>query len=357
MSGVNSGIIGGIIAVALLGVLAPVTKKLYYRWNACRHSGYDRTLNAKEAAWLSDNARRLSAEKSNQKYPNWTLFLWSGTLPVMFGMGLFCGLLFLTHKALLKPIDPAAYSWLRVDIGPSIVLAVFLGIFVAAIAMIILAKFSKTLRDYLTYKYGWGYMSPKARGEREIYEELEHQIRKRQLSSDDKYNADHFSNLIFERTSPAWKKWTGAIFSLTVVFLVFDTQYAIDVYEDKISVSPYFSLSTHVYPLTDIKEIYRECTLGSSDGQEHPYLSYSLQMTDGREINLFSLEGKGDTPHLDTIEGILPKLENVKFQPTKIDTAPVIKLDPSKEQCVRFIQKAYDPNTSRRIVTLFDLST
>ena len=356
MAGVSSGIIGGAIAVALLGVLAPVTKKLYYRWNSARYPEYDRTLNAKETAWLSDNARRLSAEKSIQKYPHWTLLLWSGTLPVMLGMGLFAGIIFLIHNALLKPIDPAAYSWLRIDIGPSMVLAVFLGIFVAAIAMIVLAKYSKTLRDYLTYQYGWGYMNPKARGKQEIYEELEHQIRKRHLSSDDEYNSDYFSNLIFERTSPAWKKWTGAVFCLTTVFLFFDTQYAIDVYGDKINVSPYFSLSTHVYSFTDIKDISRECTLGSSDRQEHPYLSYSLQMTDGRKINLFSLEGKGDTPHLDTIEGILPKLENVKFQPTKIDTAPVIKLDPSAVQCVRFIQQVYDINTSRRIVTLFDLS-
>lgn len=356
MSGVSSGIIGGIVAVALLGVLAPVTKKLYYRWNSNKYPEYDRTLIAKETAWLSDNASRLSAEKSNQKYPKWTLLLWSGTLPVILGMGLFCGLIFLTHNAFLRPIDPAAYSWLRLDFGPSIVLAVFLGIFVAAIATIVLAKYSKTLRDYLTYQYGWGYMNPKARGKPEIYEELEHQIRKRQLSSDDEYNSDYFSNLIFGRTSPAWKKWTIAILGSTVVFLVFDTQYAIDVYEDKISVSPYFSLSTHIYPFADVTDIYRECTLGSSDGREHPYLSYSLQMTDGRKINLFSLEGKGDTPHLDTIEGILPKLENAKFQPTKIDAAPVIKLDPTVKQCVRFIQQVYDPNTSRRIVTLFDLT-
>lgn len=355
MEGVNSGVIGGIISVVLLGILAPVVQKILFQWNSRKHDGYDRVLNAKETAWVSSYARRLSEEKSNQKYPFWTILLWSGTLPVIVGMGTIFGFIYLIHKALLKPINPSAYSWLRVDFGVSFVLSIFLGIFIAAIAMIISSRISTTFRDYLTYNYGWGYMSPKARGEREIREELEHQIRKGDLTHEDEYDSDYFSTLIFERTSPTWKKWTIGVFCLTAFFLVLDTQYSIDIYEDKIKISPYFSIFTHSYQFKDIESISRECTLGKSDGLEHAYLSYNLHMTDRREINLFSLNGIGDTPHLDTIEGILPSLEDVKFKPTIVDTAPVIKLEPTQELCLKFIEQTNGRDETKRIISLFEL--
>jgi len=356
MSGINSGLIGGIVAFALLALFAPVMKRILYQWNSRKYQGYDRALDAKERAWLVSNSQRLSEEKSNQKYPLWTFLLWGGLLPVILGMGIVGVSIFLLHKAFLKPVDPATFSWLRIPFGVSFVLAMFLGISMAAIAMIVLSKISPTLRDYLTYNYGWGYGNPKARGEQEIHEELEHQLRKRQITQEDEYDGDYFSSLIFHRTSPAWKKWTASIFCLTMFFLVLDTQYAIDLREDKISVSPYFSLLTHVYQYQDVETISRECTLGLSDSTEHPYLSYNLHMTDGRKIGVFSLEGNGQTPHLDAIEGMQPLLVNAEFKPTIIDTALIVKLEPTNGQCIRLIKQTNDSDTSERIITLFELA-
>ena len=225
----------------------------------------------------------------------------------------------------------------------------------AAIAMIFLSRLSKTLRDYLTYKYGWGYMTPKSRGEQDIREELEHQLRKQTLTVQDAYDSNHFSNLIFNRTSPVWKRGSLALFCLTALFLAFDVRYEIDLSEEKISYSPYFSLATKNYRYEDVTHITRECTLGVSDDREHPYLSYSLHLPDARKVLLFSLQGKGETPHLDAIEKIIPKLQNVKFEPTKVDTAPALRLDPTEAECIRLIHQVHDAKTSKRIISLFDL--
>lgn len=355
IAGVNSGVIGGFLAVVLLGLLTPLVKKLSFRWNSRNHQGYSRELSSSETKWLATASKKLSLDKSNQKYPKWTLLLWSGTIPVVLGMGIFFIIIYLAHKIFVMPIDEEAINWLRIDFGVSFVLSTFLGIFVAAIAMISLAKVSPNLRDYLTYIYGWGYLSPKSRGQEEVYDELEHQLRREKLTSSDAYDSERFSNLIFHRTSPVWKKWTAGVFLLTIFFFILDCRYSVDLYEDQISISPYFSLIKKQYDLNDVESVVRECTLGSDDGKAHPYLSYELRMQDGQNINLFSLNGEGKTPNLDAIERILPRLKDVNFLPTRIDSAPIVKMDPTSESCIRFIQITKDVPTANRIINLFNL--
>lgn len=220
--------------------------------------------------------------------------------------------------------------------------------------MIYLAKASSTIRDYLTYLYGWGYVSPHPRGEAEIKQELEHQLRRRKLTTEDVYNSDYFSDLIFHRTSPAWKKWSVGFFFITLLFLVGDVRYSVDLYEDHISTSPYFSLSKHRYDFADVETASRECTLGKYNGQPYPYLSYNLNMIDGRKINLFSLDGNGNTPHLDAIERVLPSLEHVKILPTTVDTALVVNMEPTFHNCIKLIRQTKNNETSARTISLFE---
>ena len=79
-------------------------------------------------------------------------------------------------------------------------------------------------------------------------------------------------------------------------------------------------------------------------------------MTDGRKIGVFSLEGNGQTPHLDAIERMQPLLLNAEFKPTIIDTALIVKLEPTNGQCIRLIKQTNDSYTSERIITLFELA-
>lgn len=355
MEGVNSGILGGIIAVILMGALTPLMKKLFYKWNSRKHIGYNRVLTSNEKSWLLSNTKMLAQEKAELQYPIWIYFLWSGTLPVIIGMGSIFGIFFFTYKLLVTPVSPQTLAWERVDFGVSFVLTVFLGIFMAAIAMIYLAKHFPIIRDYLTYKYGWGYMQPKPRGELEISEELEHQLRLKKVSIEDTYDSDYFSSLIFHRTSAAWKKWTLAILCVTLLFFAFDLRYSVDVYEGNITKSPYFSFLTTEYNLSEVKMISRECTLGKSNGRLYPYLDYKLVMSDDSQIDLFSLNGNGDTPHLDTIEKILPALKDVQVLPTTVNSAPVVKLQPTLANCFKFIRQTRNKNDAIRTISLFDV--
>ena len=200
-------------------------------------------------------------------------------------------------------------------------------------------------------------MSPRPRNEVEIYEELEHQVRIENLSHNDAYDGEHFSNLIFRRTSPAWHKWTLIIFFITLFFLVLDCFYAIDVYDDKITNSPYFSLTTKNYQFSDVETVESECTLGKNNKKFHPYMSYKLIMNDGVKINIYSLttQNKSQVSHLDAIETINPKLINAQIMPTITDRALIIKDEPTTNACRSYIRNVYDEKTSDRIFKLFSL--
>ena len=100
--------------------------------------------------------------------------------------------------------------------------------------MILLAKQSTTVRDYLTYYYGWGYMSPRQRGEEDIKAELAHQLQQGLVSSKTSYDSDLFSDLIFHRTSPIWKKGTIGLFILTILFFILDSRSHYTIYPDRI---------------------------------------------------------------------------------------------------------------------------
>jgi hypothetical protein len=78
-------------------------------------------------------------------------------------------------------------------------------------------------------------------------------------------------------------------------------------------------------------------------------------MNDGRKVNLFSLQGRGNTPHLDTIEAMLPLLTDTTIQPTKTKSAPFVKLKASNEHCIMFVEQTKSADTSKRIIALFDL--
>jgi len=356
MSGVSSGIIGGVLAVILIGILTPLVKRLAFVWNSKKNKNYGLALAENQKHWLSINAKKLAQEKSSKIYPFWVYSLWGGMLPVAIGMGAVFIIIYILMDVFQVPLDAEVLAWSRIDFGVALVFSIFLGIFIAAVVMIILAKFSPTVRDYLTYQYGWGYMSPKPRGETEIKEELEHFLRKNIVSSDNHYDSDYFSNLIFYRTSPAWKKSTAIIFVLTILFFIFDVRYQVNVYQNKIITSSYFSLMEKEYKIEDVVSINRKCTLGKNNGNFYPYLSYYLVMSDTKKVNLYSLETRENFSKLQLIETLFLRLKKVKAFPTEIKSAPAVSLEPTVQNCIDFIRRNETETKSNRIIKLFDLN-
>ena len=355
LSSVNPGVIGGLIAVILLGVLRTLTKKLLLEWNNVRYENYNRALLQEEVSWLNRSANRLSKEKSQKSYSRWTWLLTQGLLPVSIGMATTVSIAYFSLKVLNSSIDSAAISWSRVGFGVSSLFALFLGIFLAAIAMIILATRSATIRDYLTYHYGWGYMSPRPRGEEEIKVELEHHLRQGYLSTNEAYDSEVFSNLIFHRTSPFWKKGAIGVFITTVLFFILDSQSHYTVYPDRIEASPYFSIKTKTYALQDVSNVNRQCILAVKKKNPYSRFKYSIQFKDQHKIDLLTENGPEENQQLSAIETIIPMVEHSFLQPTKVKSAPILDDSPTLENCLLLLKRNKPPADVARLARIFDL--
>jgi len=322
-----------------------------------RNKNYGDSLSDDEIIWLNRSANRLSNEKSQRSYPRWTWLLTQGLLPGGIGIASTFGVVFFALKTLNKKIDEEALSWSRMDIGVSGVLAVFLGIFLAAIAMILLTKRSATVRDYLTYHYGWGYISPRPRGEEEIKTELEHHLQQGLVSSKTSYDSDLFSDLIFHRTSPIWKKGTIGLFIVTILFFILDSRSHYTIYPDRIESSAYFSLKTKKYKFQDITGVNRRCILAVNKKNPYSRFEYIVQMKDRVKIDLLSEYGPDENQQFSAIEAISPMINQSSFNQTKVRSAPILKLAPTLDNCITLLKRNKRTAEVIRIVRIFDLPT
>jgi hypothetical protein len=355
MAGISSGLIGGVISVFIMAALTPLIKKGWRKWHALKFPNYSRELKQAELNWINRTSLQLAQEKSDQKYSRWTWLLSGGLIPVSVGMGLTLVILIVSLNVLSKDVPTDVLTWVRIPIGISSVLGVFLGIFLAAIAMIWFVKHNSVARDYLTYQYGWGYALPRQRGVEEIKEELEHFLRAGDLAHLPNYDSDLFSNLIFHRTAPAWKGWTIGIAVVTSVFLVLDSRFYLNVFPDRIETSPYLSLSDKVYRYDDVIAVHRKCTLASNDKVPYPSFKYVLEMSDGVKVSLLGGEDTPIATELSAIELITPQLKNATFEQTIIKSAPVVKLAPTFENCAKLLRSSKPKNQAETYRRLFDL--
>ncbi len=351
----KAGLIGGALSVPLLILLQPLIKKVWLKWFSLKSKDYSRNLSEAENIWLKRSAFRLSSEKSNKKYPRWTLLLTGGFLPVCIGMGLTVGVFFLALKLFIPDIAPEALSWQRMDFGGSTLLALLLGILLAAIAMVLAVRHSSITRDYLTYHYGWGYASPRPRGEVEISEELEHQLRLGKLTSASEFNSEEFSNLIFHRTTPAWKKGTLIIGLITLFFFILDTRSFYTLYPDRIEGSPYFSLQSKSYAFSDVVNTRRKCILAVEKKRPYSRFEFILEMKDGKTFNLLSDYGPSEDVQLASIEAIWDEIDLNAHRQTSVKSAPILNLSPTLENCKGLISNTYSNAQSDLIIKLFDL--
>jgi len=322
-----------------------------------RNQNYGGSLSDDEIIWLNRSAYKLSNEKSGRPYPRWTWLLFGGLLPGCIGMGATTGFAFLSLKAVNLNIDKDALSWSRMDFGVSTIFALFLGIFLSAIAMILLVKRSATVRDYLTYYYGWGYISPRPRGEEDIKAELAHQLEQGFVSSKTSYDSDLFSDLIFHRTSPVWKKGAIGLFIMTILFFILDSRSHYTIYLDRIESSAYFSLKTKTYKFQDISSVNRRCILAVNKKNTYARFEYIVQMKDRVKIDLLSEYGPDENQQLSAIEAISPIIDKSSFNQTKVSSAPILKLAPTLDNCTALLKRNKRPAEVIRIAKIFDLPT
>lgn len=325
------------------------------RPDSLRNKDYTGSLSDEEIIWLNRSAYKLSKEKSGKPYPRWTWLLAGGLLPVCIGMAATTGFAFLSLKAVSLNIDQEALSWSRMNFGVSTLLAVFLGIFLSAIVMILLVKRSAMVRDYLTYFYGWGYMSPRPRGEEEIKTELAHLLQKGFVSSKKSYDSDLFSDLIFHRTSPIWKKGTIGLFIVAILFFILDSRSHYTIYPDRIESSAYFSLKTKTYKFQDVLSVNRRCILALKKKNPYSRFEYIAQMKDGVKIDLLNEYGPGENQQLSAIEAISPMIEQSSFTQTEVRSAPILKLAPTLDNCSTILKRNKRPADVSRFARIFDL--
>lgn len=337
-----SGLIGGGLSVFLCLWLRKPIARFWIRWHNRKYPRYGRELTQAEERWLGQMAGQLSLDKSEETYPKWIWLVSGGFLPVVIGMGVMCAVVYFALQSLIRPLPDDAILWMRVDIGASLVLGVFLGIFLAAIAMIWFSRHSNTLRDYLVYSYGWGYMTPQARGAAEIYTELTHQLRRDVVSADTPYNGDYFSDLIFHRTTPAWKGWTLGVAILTAVFFILDARVFHTVFEDRVELSPYFSLVTYDYAMTDIRSVDRRCVMAVDEGSVYPSLSLKANFPNGHKVDLLSNFGGDETTQAAAVKSLMAKIPSTIINDTVVKAAPIVKSEPTAENCISLIKSRYE---------------
>lgn len=325
------------------------------RPDSLKNKDYTGSLSKEEIIWLNRSAYQLSNEKSGQPYPRWTWLLAGGLLPGCIGMAAITGFAFLSLKAVNLNIDKDALSWSRMDFGVSTLFALFLGIFLSAIVMILLVERSGTVRDYLTYHYGWGFVSPRPREEEDIKAELVHLLQRGFVSSKTPYDSNLFSNLIFHRTSFFWKKGTIGLLILTILFFILDSRSHYTIYPDRIESSAYFSLKTKIYKFQDISSVNRRCTLAVSKQNPYSRFEYIVQMKDEVKIDLLSEYGPDENQQLSAIESISPMIDQSSFNQTKVKSAPILKLMPTLDNCSALLKKNKLAADVSRFARIFDL--
>jgi len=355
LSSLHPGLVGGILGSLLILALQPLFRKLWLKRNNMKFEDYDRNLSEDDNIWLNQTSFRLSQEKSQQKYPRWTLWLTQGLIPVSITAGATFGISYLFLKILSRNIDESAITWLRLDIGASSVLSLFLGIFLAALIMIILSRYSPTIRDYLTYHYGWGYAASRPRGETEIHQELEHQFRIGEITSQTEYDSEYLSNLIFHRTTPIWKKGTLILFLFTLILFLFDSQYHYTIYPNKIEASSYFSLKSKKYSFEDITTVKRRCILAVNKKKPYSRFEYIIEMEDGNKLNLLSDYGPIEGQQFLAIETLLPSIPKSAFKTTQVKKAPILDIPPTLENCRYLLEKNKSEETTKLLKKLFHL--
>ena len=357
LTGAKSGLIGGFLGTCFLILITFLNGKWRSKSSKALNAKVDnKTVSDADELWLKRSAFRLSKEKSNQKYPRWTWLLAGGLLPYSLCMAVTAGIAFMGLKVMAPDVDKDALSWVRMEIGASTVSAIFLGIFGTYILMIEWAKNTPIIRDYLTYRYGWGYLWSRPRGETEIKEELKHQLRTGNLTSESEYNSEEFSNLIFHRATPAYKKWTMGVLLLTLFLFILDSRYYNTVYSDHVDVSSYFSLKNNNYPIESISKVKRQCHLAVKKKRRYSWFEYDVEMEDGTKVVLLGSENAPKQPQqLAAIEAIIPLINKSAFEKTIVRSAPVLSLAPSLENCAILTKNTRSPKETKRLSKIFDL--
>ena len=219
-----------------------------------------------------------------------------GMTPIFIGVTIFCGLIYLM-SLVFRSINKMSYSyeiiWGNLDLIPSsaLVLGFFTGMCVTAWVYVLLARKNYTLLKYLSYQAGWGTLDGGEKSEETIYLELEDAYRKNYIQLDDSSQThDLIHKILFERTSPFWRKSAIILTGLTLILFVFDMRHFSFITPDNVVMSPYNKLSTLSYSTKDIQEIDRRCYIGLSDNNLRASLQYNVILPDGKKIDLMNKE-------------------------------------------------------------------
>ena len=194
------------------------------------------------------------------------------------------------------------------------------------------------------------------------HEFLYHQLKIGRFSHRDKIDLNTTIDIIFERNKTYSYRLFSCLLVAFLVLLILDVKYGTVIYADKIKTSPYLSLRTHTYMLSDINHVERSCNiLVHHKDYKYPKarLNYTLVMQDGRKVKIFNQDYMKpyNSPQVAALEKWNQRIEKDKLAPTRISSTHPDEIEPTQRNCSILIARTSMYRTYvSRLSQVFSLS-
>ena len=335
--------------------------RLKDRYKRIRYSDdYFRTLSTEELEWADKSAQEMVADVFNSK----KIGVLAGTFYVIIGILFFilCICLFpMISMALIKafqvPEPWGALSWYNIEtIGPSTILAIFVGICVMAAISSGVFLLTKNPNRYYDSFFGKYRQSTHSYWKSEIFE----LIRKRKVSIHTAPNLSLIGKTPFKKFSKTYGAWGLALSGITLVLLIFDIKNNTVIFDKHIEHSPYTSLTTRTYEAADIVEAKRSCHIvvrGKHQTRPKATLKYKLVMSDGREVTIYGRdEGASQRKQINALKHWHELIPAEKLTPTVITSTDEKEKPATKLACRSVVRCSCENDAYNKLKRIFDLS-
>ena len=339
------------IYIKYIGVIIAIFAVFYgviWLWYALRtavnvrkYPDYKKPLSESDQSKIATAKVTIAQYRKAQNYPwHYTALTLGGGVPVTLSIVAVVLFILIILRALSAHIEASAAEGgiMLAPFAVSLLSGGFLGMPLAAIICIYVARAVPRYMSYLTYNLGWGRRETASRDDSDIDNDMNHYARTGQLTLESAKDGPELTRLMFERFTGEWKLFTALLLAITLYTLSWDVRSLTYVTPNSISnIEPNFR-SVKTRPLSEIQIVERECYVSMNDGDLKANLSYRLTFKDGHALDIENHNIAKLMSGLNTAQGKFP------LNPVEFTVATDLPRAPSLELCEQAIEEDYYPD-------------
>ena len=268
-------------------------------WRAKFHPYYDRELTRREEQFLTSAQKGLRDFAAKQK-PTPVLYntiYTFGFLPAMaIAWGLLYGFWYVISKSLQQPLETMIQNgellFFQNEVGPSAVIAVFLGILLACYLLYWVTARSKEFTTWMALNGS----SSQRESKDEILERrvdgIEDALRLKKLSPTSPFSSEDYLCDIIAGHKRVVGYLTMPLLVLTLVFTFFDLRNMAVFYPDRLESKRYWSGAAKVIEYDDVSDVTISCYIGSK-GKVSTTINFAEQSGNSYQLSDWTREIDG----------------------------------------------------------------